>query len=105
MTSSNTDAFTGAAGTRAIRAEAMVEGCGHYRGERLEAALGNHGLEFRSGAFDLINFVNYTSVSLSLLSPFGEFQAAAGPRVLQLPGAPASDQTRCRSEEALAIEA
>lgn len=85
----------------------MVEGCGHYRGERFKAALGNHSLEFQSGAFDLINFVNSTSVSLSLLSQgtFGEFQAAAGPRVLQLPGAPASDQTRCQSEEAPAIEA
>ena len=64
----------------------MAEGCGHYRGERFEAALGNHSLEFRSGAFGLINFVNYTSVSLSLSGPgaFGEFQAAARPRLLQL---------------------
>ena len=56
----------------------MVEGWGHYRGERFEAALGNHSLEFGSGAIDLINFVNYTSVSLSLLSPgtFREFQAS-----------------------------
>lgn len=89
----------------------MVEGCGHCRGERFEAALGNHSLEFRSGAFDLINFVKYTNVSLSLLSPgtFGEFQAAADPRVLQLGLAvlllTASDQTRCRGEETLAIEA
>jgi hypothetical protein len=43
-------------------------------------------LEFRSRAFDLINFVNYTNLGLSLLSPgaFGEFQAAARPRLLQL---------------------
>ncbi len=56
----------------------MVEGCGHCHDERFEAALGNHSLEFRSRAFDLINFVNYTNVGLSLLSPgdFGEFQAA-----------------------------
>ena len=83
----------------------MVEGWGHYRGERFEAALGNHSLEFRSGAFDLINFVNYTSVSLSLSGPgaFGEFQASADPRAL--PGAPAPDQTRRRSQETLAIEA
>jgi hypothetical protein len=51
----------------------MVEGCGHCRGERCEAALGN--LEFRSRAFDLISFVNYTNIRLELLSPgtSGEF--------------------------------
>jgi hypothetical protein len=64
----------------------MVEGCGHCRDERFEAGLGNHSLEFRSEAFDLLNFVNYTNVSLSLSSPgaFGEFQAAARPLPLQL---------------------
>ena len=40
MTSSNRDAFTGTGWHTGHRAEAMVEGCGHCCGERLEAALG-----------------------------------------------------------------
>jgi hypothetical protein len=46
----------------------------------------SHSLEFRGEAFNVFNFVNFTTVSLSLASPgiFGEFQTAADARVLQL---------------------
>ena len=81
--SSNRDAFTGAAGTRAVVRLRDVD-TGVVK--RFEAGLGNHSLEFRSEAFDLLNFVNYTNVSLSLSSPgaFGQFHPAARPRLLQL---------------------
>ena len=43
-------------------------------------------LQFRAEAFNIFNFVNYTTASLALTSPnnFGEFQTAADARVLQL---------------------
>lgn len=43
-------------------------------------------LQFRAEAFNVFNFVNYTTVSLSLASPntFGQFQTTADARVLQL---------------------
>lgn len=68
MTSFNRDAFTGTAGTRVIVRRPWL------------------------GAFDLINFVTYTNVGLSLLSPgaFGEFQAAPGRACCSWPGAPDS---------------
>jgi hypothetical protein len=45
-----------------------------------------HKLQFRAEAFNAFNFVNFTTVSLSLASPgtFGEFSADQGPRVMQL---------------------
>jgi hypothetical protein len=45
-----------------------------------------HSLQFRAEAFNAFNFVNFTTLSLSLASPgtFGEFSAAQDPRVLQL---------------------
>ncbi len=45
-----------------------------------------HALQFRAGAFNAFNFVNFTNVSLTLSSPstFGNFTAAADARVLQL---------------------
>ena len=45
-----------------------------------------HTLQFRAEAFNVLNFVNFTSVSLSLSSPgtFGEFSAAQDARVMQM---------------------
>ena len=45
-----------------------------------------HSLQFRAEAFNVFNFVNYTTVSLQLSNPntFGQFQTAADARVLQL---------------------
>jgi hypothetical protein len=45
-----------------------------------------HSLQFRAEAFNAFNFVNFTTISLSLTNPgtFGQFSAAQDPRVLQL---------------------
>lgn len=45
-----------------------------------------HSLQFRAEAFNAFNFVNFTTISLSLSNPgtFGEFSAAQDARVLQL---------------------
>jgi hypothetical protein len=45
-----------------------------------------HTLQLRAEAFNLLNFVNFSTVSLSLSNPgtFGEFSAAQDARVLQL---------------------
>jgi hypothetical protein len=85
-TAAYTDAFTGGAGMRAIVRMPWMRNVDMAVAKAFKLPWENHSLQFRAEAFNLFNFVNFTNVSLSLSNPgtFGEFQAAADPRVLQL---------------------
>jgi hypothetical protein len=82
------DAYPGGTGQRAIvrmpwnrNVDLAVTKDFKLPGERFHQSL-----QFRGEAFNAFNFVNYTTVSLSMSNPgtFGEFQTAGDARVLQL---------------------
>jgi hypothetical protein len=87
-TGSYQDAYPGGTGQRAIvrmpwnrNVDLAVTKDFKLPGERFHQSL-----QFRGEAFNAFNFVNYTTVSLSMSNPgtFGEFQTAGDARVLQL---------------------
>ncbi len=85
-TASYTDSYPGQAGFRGIVRTPWQRNVDLAVQKDFALPWERHSLQFRAEAFNAFNFVNFTTLSLSLSNPgtFGEFSAAQDPRVLQL---------------------
>jgi hypothetical protein len=86
VTSAYQDSYPGQAGFRGIVRTPWQRNVDLSVQKEFPLPWERHSLQFRAEAFNAFNFVNFTTVNLSLADPgtFGEFSAAQDPRVLQL---------------------